>query len=87
MARMTGHHKIAYEICKALGIEHAKSLDIHMAVGEMVTCTVTFNADSKDMEKLPGLLKKFELVPIVDIDDTTTLGQEIASFDFKTQDQ
>ena len=64
MATMTGHHKIADEICRALGIEHATSLDIHMATNEIVTCTVTYHADEKDMVKLPTLLKKFKLVPI-----------------------
>jgi len=66
MARMTGHHKLAAEIYKALGIEHATKLDIHMAVNEIVTCTVTFNVEVENMEKLPELLKKFRLVPIED---------------------
>jgi len=68
MGAITGHHKIADEICKALGVEHAVSLDIHMAVNEIVTCTVKYNSDVKDMEKLPALLKKFKLVPIEDED-------------------
>jgi len=66
MAAMTGHHKIAAEICDALGIKHARSLDIHMGVNELVTCTVKFEAQDTDMAKLPPLLKKFKLVPIED---------------------
>lgn len=66
MAVITGHHKIANEICKALGIEHAKSFDLHMGKNEIVTVTVTFNAQEKDMAKLPGLFKRFKLVPIED---------------------
>ena len=64
MAAIAGHHKIASEICKALGIENATSLDIHMAANEVVTVTATFNAQHTDMEKIPLLLKKFKLVPI-----------------------
>ena len=64
MGAFTGHHKIAADICKALGIEHATSLDIHIEVNKLVTVTVEFNAQEKDMSQLPTFLKKFKLAPI-----------------------
>ena len=61
--------KIAKEICDVLGLKHVIILDIHLAVNEMMAVTATFYPEIDGIIQLPAILKKFELVPIVEKDE------------------
>lgn len=75
--------KLAKEICDALGLKHVVDLKINMMAKGLFTIEAKMYMDQDGAKQLPAILKKFELVPIVDLENTTTLGQEIETFDFK----
>lgn len=75
--------KLAKEICDAFGLKHVVDLKIHMVSKGLFTLEAKMYMDKDGAKQLPAIMKKFELVPIVDLEDTTTLGQEIETFDFK----
>ena len=83
IANGTEGGKLAKEICDAFGLKHVTDLKIHMVANGVFTLEAKMYMEKDGAKKLPAILKKFELVPIVDLDNTTTLGQNIETFDFK----
>jgi hypothetical protein len=71
--------QIAKEICDALGLKHVRDLKIHLSQGSLFTATAEMYLDDEGAKKLPAILKKFVLTPI--LENTTTLGQDIETFD------
>ena len=54
--------KICGEICDALGLKHVRKLDLHMAIGEIMTCEVEFYPEEDGIKQMIPLLGKFKLV-------------------------
>ena len=65
MGLMSGNHRLAKEICDALGLKHVRKLDIHLACDEIMTATAEFYPEVDGVKQFPAILKKFELVPKV----------------------
>jgi len=59
---ITGYHKVAKEICDALGLKHVRKLDIHMEMGSMFTIEAEMFMEVDDAVQLPAIFKRFELV-------------------------
>ncbi len=78
--------KLAKEICDALGLKHVQAIDIHMAVNEIFTVTAKFYLEIDGIRQFPAILRKFELIAVIDkkdLEDTTVMGDEVASFCMK----
>ena len=58
--------KICKEICDVLGLKHVRKLDIHMEVDKTITAEVECYLDIDGVRQFPTILKKFELVEIVE---------------------
>lgn len=74
---------LAKEICDVLGLKHVRDLKIHMSSKGPFTVTAEMYMDIDGSKQLPAILQKFELKPIVNLENTTVLGQEIETFSFK----
>jgi len=84
---ITGKSKLAVEICDALGLKYVVSLDIHIAVNEIVTVTAKFYPEEYGMKMVPAILKKYELVEKKDessleeqlkvLDDSIEFGNKV----------
>ena len=61
MALVTGKHPLCLELCTALGLKEVKSLDLHMAVGDIVTAKAEFYVIDKQLEKIVHILKDYYL--------------------------
>jgi len=75
--------KLAKEICDAFGLKHVTDLKIHMMAKGIFTLEAKMYMEIDGAKQLPAILKKFELVSVVDLENTTTIGQEIETSDFK----
>ena len=59
-----GRDGLPQEICGALGLKHVKSLDLHMAVDDVVTVTTEFYPEIDGVKQFPSILKKYGLYEI-----------------------
>ncbi len=59
---VTGRDEICKKIAEALGIEHARVLDFHMAVDDIVTVKVEFSPGRAKLMNIPELLEEYYLV-------------------------
>lgn len=53
---------ICREVAEALGLQNARRLDLHFAVGEIVTATVEYFPEHDGVKNLPAILARYELV-------------------------
>jgi len=56
--------EIGKKICDALGLKHARMVDVHIvfAVDEIVTVMVEYYPEKDGILQLPAILKEYELV-------------------------
>jgi hypothetical protein len=69
---------LAKEICDALGLKHVRKLDLHFEAGGVATVEAEIYLEEDGVRKLPAVLKKFNLIPIVG--ETSAIGDEFKSF-------
>lgn len=60
----TANNKVAAEFCEALGLKHVVSLDIHLALDEIMTVTAQFYPEEDGVKQMIPVFKKFRLEPI-----------------------
>jgi hypothetical protein len=77
-----GPNPLVLDIINALGLKNVVNLDISIHLDSIMKITVDYYPESEDLQKLIPILThaKFELVPIVDIKEITTLGNEYRDF-------
>lgn len=66
MALVTPDTGLAARLCKALGIERAKAVSIHMAVNDVMTVDVTY---MPTVDQLDGVAKELEAKRYVLLED------------------
>jgi hypothetical protein len=54
--------KIGGEISEALGLKHARVIDIHLDYQDVAMITVNYLPDEEDLEKIVPILKKYKLI-------------------------
>jgi hypothetical protein len=59
-----GNDKVAMDIAEALGLKNARKITLRLAAGEIVTLEVEFAAGLNGLQKLPAILKKYQLVDL-----------------------
>lgn len=64
----------AKEICDALGLKHVKRLVITMGHEEVFTVEAEMYMEIDGVKQLPAIIKHFELVPKVEIEDVSAMG-------------
>jgi len=77
---ITGNNKIAKEICDALGLKHVRKLDIHMESNSIFIVEAEMYMEVDGAKQLPAVLRKFTLIPLVEAEETTSLGDSTKSF-------
>lgn len=53
--------KLGAEISEALGLKNVQALDLHVAIGEIVTVTVKYYPEVDGVMQFPAILKQYEL--------------------------
>lgn len=77
--------KLEKEICDALGLKHVQKLDLHFEVGHVATVEARFYPEVDGVKQFPAILRKFELVPKPDMEDTTEFGDDWRTHRIKTE--
>lgn len=69
MASVLESSRLGRQICEALGLKSGsiRQINIHVAVNELITVTVEYFPEKKNLELLPAILEKYELVKLEDI--------------------
>jgi len=75
--------KLAVEIIDAFGLKNCTKLDIHFKHNSIFTITAECNVENDQLKKVVSVMKKFKLVPIVELERTDCIGDEVATFQVK----
>lgn len=75
--------KIAREICDALGLKNVRDLKIHFPLRGCFTVEAEFYPEIDGVRQFPAILRKFDLVPRIETEETTVMGDTVASFRLK----
>lgn len=80
MAVVTGHGKIAKDICDALGLKHVVDLDIRIPLDGIITVIAKLYPEEDGVMKLPAIFKDYVLLPKKETVETTVMGDGIRTF-------
>jgi len=74
-------NELCREICEALGLKYVRKLDIHIELGEIVSCVAEFFPVEDGVKQLIPILQKFSLCvdgePVKDIYEKVPIGSKI----------
>jgi hypothetical protein len=75
--------KLVVEIIDAFGLKNCTKLDIHFKRNSVFTITAECNVENDQLKKVVSVMKKFQLGPIVELERTDCIGDQIATFQVK----